>query len=118
MNHTILHSLHQTYGAHFKSYDNFQFELPSHFTSIDDEYKVVAESCGLLDFSFYGRLRLTGKDSIDLLDRLSTNDLKDLETGQLRKTVLTNEKGRIVDWVTLYRNGESDRKSTRLNSSH
>lgn len=49
----------------------------------------------------FGVLKLSGSDSLDLLNRLSTNRLDTLVAGQGRQTVLTNEKGRIIDVLTL-----------------
>ena len=52
----------------------------------------------LLDRSYIGRLKVTGADGMDLLDRLTTNKLDDLVvTGQGMPTVLTSNKGRILD---------------------
>ena len=69
--------------------------------SIDPSaYKRVRESAGLFDAShLHGRLYARGKDALDLLNRLSTGDLTPLfgQNGLAIRTVLTNEKGRIVD---------------------
>ncbi len=46
-------------------------------------------------------LRARGADRIDLLNRLSTNELKQLQPHQGARTVLTNEKGRIIDVLTV-----------------
>lgn len=47
-------------------------------------------------------LRIRGADAVDLLQRLSTQDLRPLkEPGKTLGTVFTNEKGRIVDWCEL-----------------
>ena len=53
------------------------------------------------DVSGFGRLRVTGEDAIDLLDRLSTNDFKLLEPGGGISTVLTTNKGRIIDLLRI-----------------
>ena len=50
-----------------------------------------------------GRLRCTGEDSLDLLNRLSTNALVDLPAGSGAHTVLTSNKGRIVDVTYVLR---------------
>ena len=42
-----------------------------------------------------------GADALDLLHRLSTNDLKRARTGQVVRTILTTEKGRMIDLVTI-----------------
>ena len=61
------------------------------------EYNVDMESVGLFDRSYVGRLKITGFDGIDLIDRLSTNKVRDLTDGQGMYTVLTSNKGRILD---------------------
>ncbi len=67
-------------------------------------YSAVRDHAGLYDATrAYGRLFARGKDAIDLLHRMSTNDMKPLETGKglATQTFLTNEKGRIVDLLTV-----------------
>ena len=47
-----------------------------------------------------GTVRVTGRDGVDLLQRLSTQDVARLAApGRSFSTVFTNEKGRVVDWV-------------------
>ncbi len=48
-------------------------------------------------------LKLTGKDVLDFLHRITTNALNDLKEGESRKTIFTNEKGRILDSVLVIR---------------
>ncbi len=52
-----------------------------------------------------GTLLLEGKDARDFLQRMSTNDLVNLQVGQTASTVLVNEKARIVDVVTVINKG-------------
>ncbi|MGE3800725.1 MAG: folate-binding protein YgfZ [Candidatus Kapaibacterium sp.] len=44
-----------------------------------------------------GVIRGVGSDRLDLLHRLSTGDVGNLKTGQERTTILTTEKGRILE---------------------
>jgi folate-binding protein YgfZ len=46
-------------------------------------------------------IELTGSDRIDLLHRLTTNDLRAIAPGSGRQTVLLTDKARIIDVVTL-----------------
>lgn len=74
-------------------------------------YQSVLENVGFFDAShIHGRLFAKGKDAIDLLHRMSTNDLKPLEesAGRVAVTVLPNEKGRIVDVLTVIRDDQGD----------
>ena len=50
-----------------------------------------------------GRLAIGGADALDLLHRLSTNEVSTLRPGEGTATVLTTAKGRIVDLVILCR---------------
>ena len=67
--------------------------------SVEDEHHAVREGVGLVDRSAVGRLRITGEDAVDLLDRLSTNQMQGLALGRGLYTVLTNNKGRVVDLI-------------------
>ena len=66
------------------------------------QYWAASRGIGLADLSDGGRLLMKGSDSLDLLHRLTTQDLLALQPGQGATTVLTSDKGRIVDLVTCY----------------
>ena len=53
-----------------------------------------------------GLIRLKGTDGLDLLNRLSTNLVFPLEEYSWCDTVLTSEKGRIIDVLRVYNFGE------------
>ena len=48
-----------------------------------------------------GILRMTGEDALDLIDRLSTNEVVERPEGSGVGTVLTTNKGRVVDLLTI-----------------
>ncbi len=77
------------------------WELPQSFSTVDEEHEAATSAVGLADRSHVGRLRLTGKDALDLLNRLSTNKLESLDPGAGVATVLTNNKGRIIDLLLV-----------------
>ena len=54
----------------------------------------------------YGCLKATGEDALDLLNRLSTNKVDHLEPGHWAPTVLTTDRGRIVDLLCAVHAGE------------
>ena len=65
------------------------------------EFAALESGVGVTDRSHMGRLHLLGADVLDLLDRLTTNKLETLEPGEGLPTVLTTNKGRVVDLLTL-----------------
>ena len=60
-------------------------------------------SCAVADRSDLARLRAEGPDFLDLLQRLSTGDVRHLGNGEGAATVLTTAKGRIVDRLLVHR---------------
>ena len=60
----------------------------------------------MFDVSNYGRLSVRGDDALDLLNRLSTNDLELMRPGGGMETVLTTNKGRIIDLLRILHMGD------------
>ena len=56
---------------------------------------------GFSDRASSGRLWITGADALDLLNRLTTNQLEELPDGHGTSTVLTNGDGRVIDLLHL-----------------
>ncbi len=75
--------------------------LPRRYTSVREEFDALLRGVGLVDRSPMGRLRFDGADAQDLLDRLSTNDLSAMTPGDAVHTVLTSNKGRIIDLLLV-----------------
>ncbi len=69
---------------------------------------IATESPGglLVHHTNYGCLRTTGEDTLDLLNRLSTNKVDHLEPGHWAPTVLTTDRGRIVDLLCVVHTGD------------
>jgi folate-binding protein YgfZ len=67
------------------------------------ENPVVAalQHAGLVVSDRAGLIRVSGADRLDLLHRLSTNDLTRARAGEAISTVFTDEKGRIIDAVRI-----------------
>ncbi len=73
------------------------YELPAVFSEAGAEYTAAVTAVAVHDASYWGRLKATGDDALDLLNRMSTNNVIDLHPGQGTPTVLTTDRGRIVD---------------------
>lgn len=67
-----------------------------------EAYHAARTAAAFADLSNSGWLRLTGRDQLDLLHRLSTNDLRKLQLGQGAPTVLTNATGRVMALLMVY----------------
>ena len=64
-------------------------------------HAALTERAGFADRSDCGRLRITGADALDLLNRLTTNKLETLPDGTACSTVLTNGDARVLDHLRL-----------------
>ncbi|MCX7797270.1 MAG: hypothetical protein N2249_01440 [Melioribacter sp.] len=51
-------------------------------------------------------IQLKGKDSLEFLHRISTNDVKNLQPNKKKNTLFLNEKGRFIDRTTLLNFGD------------
>lgn len=76
------------------------------YTDTASEYRAANETAAIHDTSRVGRLKATGDDALDLLNRLSTNQVSNLEPGQGAPTILTTDRGRILDLIGVVNLGE------------
>lgn len=75
-------------------------------TDVAREYLAARDGVALHNSGRFGRLRVSGKDALDLLNRLSTNRVDTLPHGQSAMTVLIDERARIIDLLTIANMGE------------
>ena len=101
---SALHSISEGSGA--KYHERFGWELPASYFDVLSEYQAATTGAALHDVSYIGRLKATGADGLDLLNRLSTNKVIDLEPGQGAPTVLTTDRGRILDVIGVINRGD------------
>lgn len=94
-----LNKFFETLG--YKLNQNNGFLSYPFFTNVETEYNTFFNGVGLRDISNYSILELHGKDVIDFLHRITTNNLKDLKPFSSKRTIFTNEKGRVLDSVQL-----------------
>ena len=78
---------------------------PPAYTDTAAEYRAAIETAALYDHSEAGRLRAEGDDALDLLNRLSTNRVDNLPPGHGAPTILTTDRGRILDLLTVVNAG-------------
>ena len=100
-------ALHQTLsetGAHFHQHNGW--EVPQCFAAAPEEYQAAVTAAAVHDMSYAGRLKATGADVLDLINRLSTNKVDELQPGHGAPTILTTDQGRIVDLVHVVNTGD------------
>jgi aminomethyltransferase len=73
----------------------------------ESEFRAAQTGAIIVNRNVEGRVRGVGRDRLDLLHRMSTNDINSLAVGEARQTVLTTAVARIVDAPWVLNRGES-----------
>ena len=100
MTRSPLYNLQQRSGAAFVQF--FGWEVASTFGDAAAEYHAARQGAALLDRSYVGRIRVTGKDALDLINRLSSNKVDVLPSGTGAGTILPTAKGKVIDLIHLF----------------
>jgi aminomethyltransferase len=79
------------------------WEMPVHYDGVIPEHRAVREDSGVFDVSHMGEIEVEGPRAHELLQGLLSNDLDRVEPGGAQYTLLTNERGGIVDDLIVYR---------------
>jgi aminomethyltransferase len=79
------------------------WEMPVQYEGVIQEHRAVREDAGVFDVSHMGEIEIEGPKALELLQSLLSNDLGKVEVGGAQYTLLTNERGGIVDDLIVYR---------------
>jgi aminomethyltransferase len=79
------------------------WEMPVQYEGVIAEHRAVRTDCGVFDVSHMGELEIEGPRAHELLQGLLSNDLDRVEPGGAQYTLLTNERGGIMDDLIAYR---------------
>ncbi|MEX0700810.1 MAG: glycine cleavage system aminomethyltransferase GcvT [Planctomycetales bacterium] len=101
---TACHDWHAAHGG--RMVDFAGWHMPVQYTTIVEEHHAVRRAAGLFDITHMGRLKFSGPDACACLDRLLTNDVAQLQIGQIRYSLVCHERGGILDDVLVYRFSE------------
>ena len=98
---TPLFASYQKYGA--KLIDFGGWELPVQFSGILEEHKAVREKAGLFDVSHMGEVDVKGKDALQFIQKMITNDASKLVDGKALYSPMCYPDGGTVDDLLVYR---------------
>lgn len=104
MKSTPLEAKHIALGAKMTEFAGYN--MPVQYTSIQEEHHAVRQRVGVFDVSHMGEFIVKGRQALDLVQRISSNDAAALKIGQAQYSCLPNEKGGIVDDMLVYRLSE------------
>ena len=86
-----------------KMVDFAGFEMPVVYTSITEEHMAVRDSVGVFDVSHMGEFIVRGKEALDFVQKITSNNAARLEIGDAQYSCMPNTNGGIVDDLLVYR---------------
>src|SRR5262245_4432568 len=97
---TPLYERHLAAGARMVAFAGW--EMPVQYQGVVQEHRAVRGDCGVFDVSHMGELEVEGPRAAELLRSLLSNDLERIASGDAQYTLLTNERGGIIDDLIVY----------------
>ena len=98
---TPLHDRHVALGGRIVPFAGWA--MPVQYEGVIQEHRAVRNDAGAFDVSHMGEIEVEGPRVLELLQGLLSNDLDRLGPGDAQYTLLTNERGGIIDDLIAYR---------------
>lgn len=112
---TPLHNTHLEWGGRMVSFAGYA--MPVQYKGIVDEHNHTRNAASLFDVSHMGQVAVKGADhetAARALESLMPGDLVGLKPGEMRYTLLLNDKGGIEDDLIVTRPAEAGTDGTLL----
>lgn len=100
MKNTPFTDKHIALGAKMAEFAGYN--MPISYSGINDEHNAVRKNAGVFDVSHMGEFILKGKNALELIQRVTSNDASKLATGKAQYSCLPNETGGIIDDLIVY----------------
>jgi aminomethyltransferase len=102
---TPLNAVHRNLGGRMVDFGGW--DMPVQYTAgVIEEHMATRTRSGLFDVSHMGEIWVDGPGAIEFVNRLVTNDVRNLVDGQAHYSALTNDNGGVVDDLLVYRFAE------------
>jgi len=101
MKQTQFYSHHLRHGAKMVPFAGFL--MPVEYAGVSEEHINVRENVGIFDVSHMGEIWIKGPKAFELVQRITSNDVTQLEPGKIQYSCFPNDRGGIVDDLLVYR---------------
>ncbi len=101
MKNTPLTAVHIALGAKMAAFAGYN--MPISYAGIIEEHHAVRNHLGVFDVSHMGEFIVRGKQALDLVQKITSNNAATLQIGEAQYSCLPNGKGGIVDDLLVYR---------------
>lgn len=100
MKNTPFTQKHIALGAKMAEFAGYN--MPISYSGINDEHLTVRKNAGVFDVSHMGEFILKGEKALNLIQRITTNDVSKIAAGKAQYNCLPNEAGGIIDDLIVY----------------
>jgi aminomethyltransferase len=104
MKRTPLYERHIDLGARMIDFGGW--DMPVQYAGVIEEHRTTRKAAGLFDICHMGEIDVIGPSAFELLQLVISRNLEGQKIGQMKLSVITNEKGGIIDDLTVYRLAE------------
>ena len=101
---TPLNRAHREAGARMVSFSGW--DMPVQYTGVIDEHLAVRTRAGLFDVSHMGEVDVVGRQALEFLQHVTSNDVSRLAPGRIQYSALTTPEGTFVDDLLVYMRGD------------
>ncbi len=98
---TALYPCHAKHGGRFIDFGGW--DMPVQYAGTLVEHKAVRTQAGLFDVSHMGEVVVRGKEAVEAVNRIVTNDINRVGAVRAIYTVMCTPEGGIVDDLIIYR---------------
>ncbi|MBL8208632.1 MAG: aminomethyltransferase family protein [Blastocatellia bacterium] len=78
---------------------------PRDYGDVRAEYEAIRQSAAVIDLSLAAKLEVRGKNAVQFINGLVTNDVKSLQSGQGVLAAFLNVQGKVVSLCRFYQTG-------------
>jgi aminomethyltransferase len=100
MKNTPFTQKHISLGAKMAEFAGYN--MPISYSGINDEHATVRTNAGVFDVSHMGEFILKGENAVNLIQRLTSNDISKISDGKAQYNCFPNENGGIIDDLIVY----------------
>jgi aminomethyltransferase len=92
---TAFNAMHHALGGKMVEYAGY--EMPVQYKGVTLEHEIVRSGAGVFDVSHMGEISVQGKGSLELIQKITSNDASKLYPGKVQYSCMPNDTGVIID---------------------
>lgn len=77
--------------------DYADYQAPANYVSPEREHNTTRQAAGLFDLCYKARIRVRGEQREAFVQEITTNNLDDIDEGEIQHTIICNNQGGIID---------------------